>query len=91
MASRHFAVDRLENRIAVLISDDGTDYDVPVADLPVKRVREGDVLTVQLSAAGSPDWRSASRDNKERRRRMTEADRILRELKSTDPGGDLVL
>lgn len=91
MTTRHFGVDRVENQIAVLIADDGTDYDVRVTDLPVKRVKEGDVLKVQLSADGSPEWRSASRDNEERRRRMAEAERILRELKSTDPGGDLVL
>lgn len=91
MPRNHIAVDRVERRIAVLLTDDGTQYDVPVTLLPLKRVREGDVLAVEFSSDGTPQWKTAVRDAAEGRRRMAEAERILKELKATDPGGDMVL
>jgi hypothetical protein len=91
MTWRYFAVDRLEKRIAVLLADDGTPYDMPVGGLPVKRLREGDVLKVEMSEDGSPDWTSATRDSEEKKRRGAEAEKILNELKKRDPGGDIVL
>lgn len=91
MTWRYFAVDRIEKRIAVLIADDGTPSDMPVAAVPVKRLKEGDVLKVEMTEDGSPAWTTATRDNEERRRRTAEAEKILKDLKSRDPGGDMVL
>ena len=85
-----YTVDRIERGIAVLVGDDGVGLDVPKRTLPVP-VREGAVLRVRLHAEGSPDWSSATIDDVERERRITEAGARLERLRRTDPGGDVVL
>ena len=85
-----YSVDRLERAVAVLVGDDGVALDVLTKRLPVK-VREGLVLRVRLEADGKPDWSSATVDDVERERRLQEARERVERLRSTDPGGDVVL
>ena len=49
------------------------------------------VLRVPATKEGDPDWRLAVPDEELRQRRLAEARDILKELKTRDPGGDLVL
>lgn len=86
----HYAVDRIEGPVAVLVGEDGREHAVPRARLP-KGVVEGCVLAAELGRTGRPKWASATLDEPERRRRMDEAERRLRELTRHDPGGDVVL
>ena len=90
MTSRRYVVDRIEGTLAALEADGGGTVDVPLAELPGD-VQEGAVLSVPVSQAGVPDWRGATRDRDEERRRRDEAKRILEELKKRDRGGDVVL
>jgi hypothetical protein len=85
-----YAVDRLEGNIAVLVGDSGDTIDMPRAKLP-KGVREGSVLRVPLGGQNRPDWSSAVIDKKEEARRLREANRMLDQMKRTDPGGDIKL
>lgn len=74
----------------MLVGDDGVALDVPETMLLVK-VHEGVVLRVRLTAAGTPDWSSATLDPTERERRLEQARETLNRLRQTDPGGDVVL
>ena len=85
-----YSVDRLERAVAVLVGDDGVALDVLKKTLPVK-VREGVVQRVRLEADGKPDSSSATVDDVERERRLQEARERVERLRSTDPGGDVVL
>jgi len=86
----HFAVDRLEGRIAVLIGDDGSQHEVPRKQLP-KGTTESSVLEVPSDRSGQPDWAGARLDAAEKKRRIKRALALLEELKKRDPGGDIVL
>ena len=87
---RIWVVDRVEGRIAVLVADDDEEtLDVPLNVLP-RRLREGTVLRVTESE-GHPLWPSAMLDEELRLRRLRQAETALKELKSRDPGGDIVL
>ena len=89
-AERIWVVDRVEGRIAVLVADDdGETLDVPLNVLP-HGLREGTVLRVTESE-GHPLWASAMLDEELRLRRLRQAETALNELKSRDPGGDIVL
>ncbi len=88
--SRLYVVDRLEGHVAVLVTDDGEQVDVPKTSLPF-RVREGMVLRVTVDGRGHPEWPSAERDETEERRRMDHARARLERLKRRDPGGDIQL
>ena len=89
-AERIWVVDRVEGRIAVLVADDDEEtLDVPLNVLP-HGLREGTVLRVTESE-GHPLWASAMLDEKLRLRRLRQAETALNELKSRDPGGDIVL
>jgi hypothetical protein len=89
-AERIWVVDRVEGRIAVLVADDDEDtLDVPLNVLP-HGLREGTVLRVTESE-GHPLWASAMLDEELRLRRLRQAETALNELKSRDPGGDIVL
>jgi hypothetical protein len=85
-----FAVDRLEGRHAVLIGDDGSRHEVPRKQLP-KGATERSVLDVSLDRGGRPDWAGARLDAAEEERRLKRALAQLEELKTRDPGGDIVL
>ncbi|WP_406693597.1 DUF3006 domain-containing protein [Singulisphaera sp. Ch08] len=74
--------DRLEGEtkeIAVLLAGDGTSINLPKKFLP-KAARPGDVLSLSLA-----------RDVQATRRLADETKAIQRELKATDPGGDIKL
>jgi hypothetical protein len=90
MITAFYAVDRIEGTVVVLVADDGTTVEVPRATLP-KRLREGSVLRVRLGANGWPDWSSAEIDRDEEERRLKEANKMLDEMKRSDPGGDIKL
>ena len=86
-----WVVDRIEGDTAVLIQD-GTGRTLDVArSLISVSVTEGTVLRVPITEEGGPDWGSAELDEELRQRRLAEARNILEELKTRDPGGDVVL
>jgi hypothetical protein len=84
-----FTVDRIEGKVAVVLSDDRTAYDVPRSALPAG-AGEDAVLRVPHSG-GAPDWSRAELDTAERERRLARSRAALEELKQQDPGGDLTL
>lgn len=84
-----YAVDRIEEHMAVLIADDGTVHEVRSAELGVN-AREGAVLRVPL-ANGAPQWALAERDRVEEASRSMAAQARLEQLRRDDPGGDLSL
>jgi hypothetical protein len=89
-AERIWVVDRVEGRIAVLVADDDEEtLDVPLNVLP-HGLREGTVLRVTESE-GHPLWASAMSDEESRLKRLRQAETALNELKSRDPGDDIVL
>ena len=74
----------------MLVADDDEEtLDVPLNVLP-HGLREGTVLRVTESE-GHPLWASAMLDEELRLRRLRQAETALNELKSRDPGGDIVL
>ena len=85
----YYVVDRIEGKVAVVIGDDGQNFDVPVANLP-KGSKEGTVLSVETNT-GQIDWSRAQIDNAERDRRLKEAREQLDRLRASDLGGDVVL
>jgi len=87
-----FVVDRLEDKMAVLVADaDERQVDVPRRALPRDARREGAVLRVTLTDTGVPDWSTAEVDRAEEQRRLEEARERLDKLKASDPGGDISL
>ena len=87
---RIWVVDRIEGEVAVLVADDDQKMlDMPLNVLP-RGVREGTVLKVPESK-GHPLWASAILDEELRLKRLRQAETTLDELKSRDPGGDIVL
>jgi hypothetical protein len=85
-----YAVDRIEQGIAVLVSDRGETVQMPRVELPTG-LREGTVLRVRFGAQNLPDWSSAVIDKEEEQRRLREAKEMLDDLKRSDPGGDIKL
>ena len=85
-----YVVDRFERSIAVLVSDRGETIEMPRAELP-SGVREGSVLRVRFGAENLPDWSSVVIDKAEEDRRRKAAQKILEEMKRSDPGGDIQL
>jgi hypothetical protein len=78
----HLSVDRFEGTnksIAVLLTDDGDSISFPKALLPAG-VKAGDVLMVTLE-----------RDAEATRKLAEETRAVQRDLKQTDPGGDIKL
>jgi len=90
MTTAFYVVDRLEGKMAVLVSDKGETIEMPRLELP-HGVREGSVLRVRFGAPNVPDWSSAVVDSKEEKRRLDEAQKLLDEMKRKDPGGDITL
>ena len=84
------AVDRIENRTVVVVTDEGNTHEVLRHNLGV-RVKEGNVLRVPTDAGGAPIWKEARRDPAEERRRAGEVRKRLDDLKRGDPGGDVNL
>ena len=89
-SERIWVVDRIEGEVAELVADDDLEtLDIPLTALP-RGVRGGTVLKVPESK-GHPLWVSAMLDEELRLKRLRQAETILDELKSRDPGGDIVL
>ena len=86
-----WVVDRIEGDTVVLVEDEtGHTLDVSRSVISV-RVHEGFVLRVPVSADCKPDWTLAEPDEELRQRRLAEAQDVLDQLKTRDPGGDVVL
>jgi hypothetical protein len=83
-------VDRVEGTIAILEADDGREFQLAPRELRPRAV-EGQVYRVDLDADGSPLWKTAVADEKERDRRMKELDARMKRLRRRDPGGDIEL
>jgi hypothetical protein len=76
------SLDRFEGKnksIAVLLTDDGESINVPRSLLP-PGVKAGDVLTLTLE-----------RDAEATRKLAEETRQVQKDLKKTDPGGDIRL
>jgi len=89
MQPAFFAVDRIESGYAVLIGDDGRQFELPLASLP-GGTTEGTILAVPLRT-DRPAWSEAEIDAGERERRLEEAQARLKKLRQGDPGGDIIL
>jgi len=87
---RHYAVDGIQHRTAVLVDDEGQQVLVPTSRLP-REILEGKVLRVPVNHAGTPDWGRAVLDEEETERRRAQAREVLEELEERDPGGDVKL
>lgn len=86
-----WVVDRVEGDTVVLV-EDGTGRTLEVArSLISVTLDEGTLLRVPLTEEGSPDWGLVVLDEELRQRRLAEARDALEELKTRDPGGDVVL
>ena len=90
MKTGFYAVDRFEEKKAVLIGDSGETIEMPRVELPAG-LSEGSVLRVRFGAQNLPDWASAVLDKEEEKRRLKEAKKLLDEMKGSDPGGDITL
>ena len=84
MRRNFVAVDRIEGEEAVLVSDNHATFVVKLVELSVKRLRQGDILSVSFEHE-IPSWTSAVRHNAERRRRLVEADDRRDETGRGDP------
>jgi hypothetical protein len=89
VSGRHgtFAVDRLEGRLATLVSGDGAVADVPLRWLP-SGLREGAILRVAIGSVG-PDWTTAVADDAASRWRDALLCVILEQLRLRNLGGRL--
>ena len=89
-SERIWVVDRIEDEVAILVSDKDKEMtDVPVDALP-DGLQEGSVLRVPEDM-GEQLWASASLDEESRLVRLAGAEEMLDELRQRDPGGDIVL
>lgn len=86
----YFVVDRIEGSTAVIVADDGREFDVPRRALP-EGVDEGTVLRLNLDNPVTGDWSAAAVDEAEQARRGRQARKTLDRLKRSDPGGDIEL
>lgn len=77
--TRTYAVDRLDGRLARLVSDDGSTAEIPRRWLPAA-LKEGTVLRVSV-APGGPDWAGAQLDEARRRWRDALIGLMLEELR----------
>lgn len=87
-------VDRVESGVAVLVEDSDDEAAAVIemaAHLLGDLAVEGAILVVPLGTVGDPVWDRAERDTASEEARRAEAERMLRELKTRDPGGDVSL
>lgn len=85
-----FVIDRIEGSTAVIIADDGREFDVPRRALP-EDVSEGTVLRLNLENPVTGDWSAAAVDDAEQARRGRQARKTLDRMQRSDPGGDIEL
>ena len=83
------AVDRIEGTTAILETDDGTHYRVPVKSFPEKP-SEGLVYRVPLKDR-KPEWPGAVADHVETDRRRKQLRKRMNDLRNRDSGGDIEL
>jgi hypothetical protein len=83
-------LDRIEDGVAILVTDNGETIEVARSVLPVG-AREGHVLSVPRDAGGGLRWGAAAVDDEATAKRLAEADDVLGELRKRDPGGDVLL
>ena len=86
-----WVVDRIEGDTVVLVEDETSRTLEVSRSLISVSVAEGAVLRVAGTDEGQPDWTSAVLDEDLRQRRLAETRDVLEELKTRDPGGDVVL
>ena len=84
-------VDRIDNKLAVLLDDTNRAYNVSAAILRRGCRAEGAVLDAPIDDDGKPRWGDARRNWDEERRRLKAAEKQLDKLRATDPGGDVEL
>ena len=84
-------VDRIDNKLAVLLDDTNRGYNVSAAILRRGCRAEGAVLDAPIDDDGKPRWGEARRNWDEERRRLKAAEKQLDKLRATDPGGDVEL
>jgi len=63
-----FVINRLDGTTAIILSDDGREFEVPRRALP-EEVDEGAVLRLNLEHPVTGDWSAAAVDAAERARR----------------------
>lgn len=85
-----FVIDRIEGSTAVIVADDGREFEVPRRALP-DDVGEGTVLRLNLDHPVTGDWSAAAVDEAEQARRQRQARKTLDRMKRSDPGGDIEL
>lgn len=89
--ARLWAVDRIEGETVVLV-EDGSGRTAEVGRSGIgTTVREGTLLRVPVSPSGTLLWASAVADPAAEEERLEEGRRILDELRTRDPGGDVAL
>ncbi len=86
---RFYAIDRVEQHVAILVDDEGRSASVPVNRLP-SGTAEGVVLRIPFET-NVPNWSRAVIDPAETQRRRDSAQQILDEVSQRDPGGDIEL
>jgi hypothetical protein len=74
-------LDRFEGGQAVLVADSGQSFTLDRTKLD-KSLSEGAVLRVPISPAGAPIWKEARVDSEETEKRLREATRLLRKLRT---------
>ena len=85
-----FVIDRFEGSTAVIVADDGREFEVPRRALPAD-ANEGTVLRLNLENPVTGDWSAAAVDDTEQARRQRQARKTTDRLKRGDPGGDIEL
>lgn len=84
-----WVVDRIEGERVVLVEDaSGRTAEVGRSGIGAA-VHEGTVLRVPVAASGTLAWQDARRDEDAERARRDEAEEIIDDLRSRDPGGDV--
>lgn len=85
-----FVIDRFEGSTAVIVADDGREFEVPRRALPGDP-SEGMVLRLNLENPVTGDWAAAAVDDAEQARRQRQARKTTDRLKRSDRGGDIEL
>ena len=86
----YYVIDRIEGNSAVIVADDGREFEVPRRVLP-DDADEGMVLRLNLDQPLTGDWSAAAVDDEERARRQRQARKTLDRMKRSDLGGDIEL
>lgn len=86
----YFVIDRFEGSTAVIVADDGREFEAPRRALP-EDVGEGTVLRLNLENPLAGDWSAAAVDEAEQARRSRQARKTLDRMKRSDPGGNVEL